>query len=54
MGNWPLPSKSLKASHKAILLRSDSSMLMRSIPSVYSAMRGSGMTTSSLILNALV
>jgi hypothetical protein len=34
--------------------RSDSSMLMRSMPSVYSAIRGSGMTTSSLILKALV
>ena len=29
-------------------------MLMRSMPSVYSAMRGSGITTSSLTLNALV
>ena len=29
-------------------------MLMRSMPSVYSAMRGSGITTSSLILKALV
>ncbi len=29
-------------------------MLMRSIASVYSPMRSSGMTTSSLILNALV
>ena len=29
-------------------------MLMRSMPSVYSAMRGKGMTTSSLILKALV
>ena len=33
---------------------SDSSMLMRSMPSVYSPMRGSGITTSSLILKALV
>ena len=32
----------------------DSSMLMRSMPSVYSPIRGSGMTTSSLILKALV
>ena len=31
-----------------------SSMLMRSIASVYSPIRGSGMTTSSLILKALV
>ncbi len=29
-------------------------MLMRSMPSVYSPMRGSGITTSSLILKALV
>ena len=29
-------------------------MLMRSMPSVYSAMRGKGITTSSLILKALV
>ena len=29
-------------------------MLMRSMPSVYSPIRGSGMTTSSLILKALV
>jgi hypothetical protein len=29
-------------------------MLMRSMPSVYSPMRSSGMTTSSLILKALV
>jgi hypothetical protein len=36
------------------LLRRLSSMLMRSMPSVYSAMRGSGITTSSLILKALV
>jgi hypothetical protein len=42
------------ASHSLSLLRSDSSMLMRSMPSVYSAMRGSGITTSSLILKALV
>ena len=32
----------------------ESSMLMRSMPSEYSARRGSGITTSSLILNALV
>jgi hypothetical protein len=32
----------------------DSSMLMRSMPSVYSPSRGSGITTSSLILKALV
>jgi hypothetical protein len=37
-----------------ILLRRLSSMLMRSMPSVYSPMRGSGITTSSLILKALV
>jgi hypothetical protein len=36
------------------LLRIDSSMLMRSMPSQYSPMRGSGMTTSSLSLKALV
>ncbi len=29
-------------------------MLIRSMPSVYSPIRGSGITTSSLILNALV
>ena len=42
------------SSHSASLLRRLSSMLMRSMPSVYSAMRGSGITTSSLILKALV
>ena len=46
--------KSDNASHSASLLRRLSSMLMRSMPSVYSAMRGSGITTSSLILKALV
>ena len=42
------------ASSTASLLRVDSSMLIRSMPSVYSPIRGSGITTSSLILNALV
>ena len=42
------------ASHSSSLLASDSSMLKRSMPSQYSPMRGSGMTTSSLILKALV
>ena len=36
------------------LFEIDRSMLMRSMAFVYSPMRGSGMTTSSLILNALV
>ena len=50
-----LPAKkSSKASHSSILLRRLSSMLMRSMPSVYSAMRGKGITTSSLTLKALV
>ena len=35
-------------------MASDSSMLMRSIPSEYSPSRGSGITTSSLILKAFV
>ena len=48
------PKNSVRASHKLSLLRKLSSMLMRSIPSVYSAMRGNGITTSSLILKALV
>ena len=43
-----------KASSSDNLLRIDSSMLMRSMASVYSPSRSSGMTTSSLILNALV
>ena len=57
----PLPSgsalrakKCSSASSSSSLLRRLSSMLMRSMPSVYSPMRSSGMTTSSLILKALV
>ena len=46
--------KSSSASTSSILLRRLSSMLMRSMPSVYSPMRGSGITTSSLTLKALV
>ena len=42
------------ASTSCSLFLIDSSMLMRSMPSVYSPMRSSGITTSSLILNALV
>ncbi len=47
-------SKASSASSTFSLLRIDSSMLMRSMPSVYSPIRSSGMTTSSLILKALV
>ncbi|MNE55270.1 hypothetical protein D3C80_1500960 [compost metagenome] len=53
-GRLPAAKKSSNASQSLILLRRLSSMLMRSMPSVYSAMRGRGITTSSLILNALV
>ena len=53
-GKAPTASNSVSASQSAILLRNDNSILIRSMPSVYSAMRGKGMTTSSLILNALV
>ena len=53
-GRLPLVKNSVNASASASLFCSDSSMLMRSMPSVYSAMRGSGITTSSLILKALV
>ncbi len=45
---------SSSASSNSSLLRIDSSILMRSMASVYSPRRSSGMTTSSLILNALV
>ena len=54
IGRLPCRKKFNSASHKDSLLRRLSSILMRSIPSVYSAMRGSGITTSSLILKALV
>ena len=53
-GKLPLLKKSSNSLHNLILLRMDNSMLMRSMPSVYSAMRGKGITTSSLILKALV
>ncbi|EWS62839.1 hypothetical protein Y695_03931 [Hydrogenophaga sp. T4] len=53
-GNWPRVKKASSASQSLSLLRSDSSMLMRSMPSVYSPMRGSGITTSSFTLKALV
>ena len=43
-----------RASSNWILFLSDNSMLIWSIPSVYSPIRSSGITTSSLILNALV
>ena len=46
--------KASSASRSFSLLAIDSSMLMRSMPSVYSPRRPSGITTSSLILNALV
>ena len=54
IGNLGWLTNTVKASHKASLLRKDNSMLMRSMPSVYSPMRSKGITTSSLILNALV
>jgi hypothetical protein len=41
-GQVTLGQKRIQSMHRAILLRSDSSMLMRSMPSVYSAMRGRG------------
>ena len=53
-GNTGCAKNSNSSSHKRILLRKLSSMLIRSMPSVYSAIRGSGITTSSLILKALV
>ena len=42
------------ASNSCSLFFIDNSILMRSMPSVYSPMRSSGITTSSLILNAFV
>ena len=53
-GKLPSANNASNASHKLSLLRKESSMFKRSIPSVYSPMRGKGMTTSSLILKALV
>ena len=46
--------KTSRASRSCSLLLIDSSILMRSIPSEYSPNRGNGITTSSLILKALV
>src|SRR5437868_4585654 len=54
IGRLPLRKNSSSRSASAILLRRLSSMLMRSMPSVYSPMRGSGITTSSFTLKALV
>ena len=53
-GNLSCLKNAVKASHSLSLFCKLSSMLMRSMPSVYSAIRGKGITTSSLILNALV
>ena len=51
-----LAGRSIRRARRAArsLLRIDSSILMRSMASVYSPRRSSGMTTSSLILKALV
>ena len=53
-GKLPSAKNASNALHKSSLLRKESSMFKRSIPSVYSPMRGRGITTSSLILKALV
>mmetsp|Transcript_50954 Transcript_50954/g.119441 ORF Transcript_50954/g.119441 Transcript_50954/m.119441 type:complete len:234 (+) Transcript_50954:1763-2464(+) len=53
-GSLPVVNSACSAVTSSSLLRSESSMLMRSMPSVYSPMRGSGITTSSFTLNAFV
>ena len=53
-GKLPLVKKSSKASKSNNLFFKDNSILIASIPSVYSPIRGRGITTSSLILKALV
>ena len=53
-GKLPAANQAWRRSTSSSLLRKDSSMLMRSMPSVYSPMRSSGITTSSFTLKALV
>ena len=53
-GIVPFAKKSSSASNRAILFFKDISILRYSIPSVYSPILGNGITTSSLILKALV
>ncbi|MNS66488.1 hypothetical protein D3C72_997060 [compost metagenome] len=53
-GRLPRAKNASSVSTSLSLLLIDSSILMRSMPSVYSPIRFSGITTSSLILKALV